>query len=134
MLKINTQKFDPANWPEGTWIAYTEGVRFKVRKLTAEALREIRKPHVRLEMELNPVTRRMEQVEKLDAEKFDDALTDYLLEDFEGIGDENGNVLAANLANKKAILNMPVLRDFIWAAAQAIEVAGDQRTEQAVKN
>lgn len=134
MLKISTKKFDPANWPEGVWATYADGVRFKIRKLTGDAIRELRRPYTRQEMELNPASRRMEQVEKIDSEKFDEVLAGYLIEVFEGIGDDDGRVLPDSPESRKAILNIPVLRDFIWAAAQSLEIAQQEKADADVKN
>lgn len=133
MIKINTKKFDAQNQPEGVWITYSDGVRFKIRKLTNDALREIRKPFVRIEMELDQKTRSMKQVEKVNEDKLNDAITTYLIEAFEGIGDENGAPLPDNLASRQAIINQPVLSDFIWAAAQSLEIAQQQKEQEEIK-
>jgi hypothetical protein len=133
MLKISTKKFDPANLPEGVWVTYSEGVRFKVRKLTSDSTRAIRKPFVRLELELNPSSRRLEHVEKVDNDGLDDALAEYLIEAFEGIGDDNG-ILPNTPESRKAILNQPSLREFIWEASQSLEIVSQEKREDDLKN
>lgn len=134
MLKIGKLGFDPQKWPEGAWGTYQEGVRLKVRKLTNEIMRELRKPFVRVEMELDSRSRRMVPVEKVDLEKLDEALSDYLIEDFEGIGNEDGAVLSVDLESKKRIMNQPALNEWVMAFAQSIEVAQAERQRDELKN
>ncbi|MCK9570058.1 hypothetical protein M0R72_14035 [Candidatus Pacearchaeota archaeon] len=134
MIKISTKKFDPNALPEGVWATFAEGVKLKIRKLTSDALRELRRPHVQYVMELNPTSRRMEQVEKLDSEKFDEALAAYMLEAFDGIGDDDGTPLPDTMDSRRAILNIPQLKEFIWAVAQSLDVAQEERNREAAKN
>lgn len=134
MLKISTKKFDPANWPEGVWGTYAPGVRLKIRKLTSDAIGGIRKPFVRLEMEVDKASRRMMPVEKVETDAFDDALTNYLIEAYEGLGDDEGNPLPDDLASRKAIMNDLTLRDWIWAFAQSQEVIAQAAHEDEIKN
>ena len=134
MLKIGKLGFDPATPPTGTWGTYQAGVRLKIRKLTGEALRELRRPYVRTEMELDPRSRRMAPVEKVDAEKLDDALADYLIEDFEGIGDEEGRPLPVDPESKRRIMNQPALAEWIMAFANSLEMAQAERHQDELKN
>ena len=129
MLKLSKKKFNPEQFPEGVWAQYSEGVRFKIRKITGSAIKELRRPYVRFEMELSPSSRRMEQIEKVDTDKFDDALAMYMIEAFEGVGDEDGNMLSDDLESRKIILDIPVLKDFIWAVSQSIDIAGAVKQE-----
>lgn len=108
---------------------YSEGVVFWVRPLTGQKLKEIRKQCVKTRMELNTRTRKMEPIEEVDDEKFEDLVADYILDRWEGVGDEDGNPLAVNLESKKLILDHLPLRDFIWGAAQSLDV-----TETEIKN
>jgi len=136
MLKIGKiGKFDLKNPPEGVWGTFSEGVRIKVRKLTGEAAKAIRKPFIKLEMELDPSTRRMVPAEKLtDEEKFNDALSAYMIEAFEGLGDDEGNPLPDDIESRRMIFNVPQLRDWIWALAQSVEIAAQNLQEDEVKN
>jgi len=119
MLKIGKLGFDGNNLPTGVWGEFSDGVKIKVRRLTAEVIRELRRPHVTTSMV--PHEGRMVQSEKLDPEKYDEAIMDYLIEDFEGIGDENGNPLPKTLESKKRILNEISIKDWVWAFAQSIQ-------------
>ena len=135
MLKIGKLGFDNSKWPEGVWGKFTDGVEIKVRKLTAESVRELKKPFLKTEMTLNTASRRMEPVEQIgDPEKYDDALTDYLIEDFKGIGDQDGNPLPVTLESKKRIMNQLTLRDWVWALAQSVEASLREKNEVAQKN
>jgi hypothetical protein len=135
MLKVGKLGFDNSNWPKGVWGKFAEGVEVKVRKLTNEAVRELRKPFMKAEMTLNTSNRRMEAVEHIgDPEKYDDALTDYLIEDFTGIGDDEGNPLPVNLESKKRIMNHLALRDWVWAFAQSVEASVHEKSEEARGN
>jgi hypothetical protein len=106
---------------------YTAGVDFWVRPLTRSKLRELRKQCVIVTMEPNPVTRVMEPVERLDEAKFEDALCEYLLEKWEGIGDTDGNPLPVTLENKKRILDQTDLYDFVWSKARSLDMTGSER-------
>lgn len=120
MLKIKTGE------AEGKWFKYADGVEFKIRPLTGNVLREIRKPAVKVSMQVDPKTRRMIPIEDVDDDKFDEAVTDYILEDFKGVGDDNGNLFEPTLENKKLIMDQLPLRDFIWSAAQSLDVGEEQ--------
>ena len=48
-------------------------------------MRELRKTAVKINMELDPKTRRMIPVEDVNDEKLEEALADYILEDFKGV-------------------------------------------------
>jgi hypothetical protein len=121
MLKINTK----AN-PEGRWYKYAEGVEFQIRPLTSQVLRDLRKSVTQTRMEVNPTTRVMVSVDHVDDDKYNDVLNDHLLMDWKGIGNEDGEPLECNLENKKLILNQIPLRDFIWGAAQALDIEADR--------
>lgn len=127
MLKLGkVGEFDVANPPPGVWGTFSEGVRIKVRKLTAEVISGVRKQYTRIDMEVDPKSRRMVPVEKVSDEKYDDAMTDYLIEDFAGLGDGEGIALPVTLESKKRILNYLPLKDFVWAFAQSMDTTEEQ--------
>ncbi len=137
MLKIGKLGFDadPANWPEGVWGTFQEGVRFKVRKITTEILQKLRDKCCSSEMELDPNSRRMIPVKKLNEKKYDDLIADFMLEDFEGVGsDDSDQFLDKSLESKKRIMNVTALRDWIWAAAFSLDMADIQKKEDELKN
>lgn len=122
MLKIKKS----TDKEEGRWFKYAAGVEFKIRPLTGNILREIRKASSTTSMQPDPKTRRMVAVEDVNDEKFDEAVTDYILEDFKGVGDEEGNLFDPTIENKKRIMDQLPLRDFIWSAAQSLDVGEEQ--------
>lgn len=119
MLKIATTD-------EGRWITYAPGVEIKVRPLTSSRIRGLRKAATTSRMAIDPDTRKMGAIDDFDQEKFEASMADYLIEDFKGIGDAAGNPLPVDLANKRLILDQVQVRDFVWAAAQSLDVTQDE--------
>lgn len=116
MLKITKASGD------GRWFAYQEGVEIKIRPLTGTILRDLRKQAAVSRMELDPKTRRMIPVEDIDEDKMESILADYLIEDWKGIGDDEGNPMAVTQENKHLVLDQPLIRDFVWGAAQSLDI------------
>lgn len=127
MLKLSKiGSFDADNPPPGVWGTFAPGVRLKIRKLTAEVVQKLRKKYSKTEMQSDKA-RRMVPVEILDDEQgYDDALTNYIIEAFEGIGDEDGNPLPVTLESKKMVLNHLPLKDWVWAFAQSIDTTAEE--------
>lgn len=122
MIKIGGMGFDPNNIPEGIWGDYASGARIKARKINVEILNALKKPYTTTSMQLDTKARKMVPVEKVDDEAYEDALTDYMIEDFEGFGDNAGNALPVNLESKKMLLNIISIKEWVWAFAQSLEV------------
>lgn len=112
--------------PEGRWFTYSEGVEFQVRPLTGEVLRRLRKQVTTTKMEVDPGSRRMVPVEKVNDEKLEEVMTDYLIQDFKGIGISSDRAMEVSLENKKLIMDQIPLREFIWASAQSLDVGQEQ--------
>jgi hypothetical protein len=122
MLKLEKKTVES----EGRWFEYAPGVEIKIRPLTGDILREIRKPAVKTKMEVDQRSRKMIPVETVDDVLLDDLVTDYLIEDFKGIGDSASHALEVNLASKKLILDQIPLKEFIWASAQSLDIEAEQ--------
>ena len=136
MLKINTKKFDPNQWPEGVWGTYAPGAKLKIRKVSADVFIELRKPFIRTEMQAEKGSHRMVPVEKLtDEEGYNDKLTDYIIEDQEGFGNEEGQAFPTplDLASKKALMNDLQIKDWIWAFSQSQESTANEKREEEIK-
>lgn len=103
---------------EGMWFEF-EGAKFKVRPLISSKIRDLRDKCVRKEISYDRAGKRITN-EIVDDEKFESLLADYLLESWEGVGDDSGNPFEVNSENKKKIFDVVALRDFIWNAAQSI--------------
>lgn len=122
MLKIGKQTPE-----EGTRFAHVSGAAFWVRPLTSSKLEELHKECTKVKMELHQQSRQMAPVKTTDDNRFNDLLIDYILAKWEGVGDENGNELPVSLENKKLIMDQLILREFIWAAAQALDTTEAER-------
>jgi hypothetical protein len=113
--------------PQSQRFEYSKGVVFYVRPLTGVILRDLREQCTKTRMELNRQSRRMEPVEDVDDAKLEDLLADYILETWEGVeiqaGDGGSLPLAVTLESKKLILDQIALREFIWAAAQSLDIS-----------
>ena len=104
---------------------YQEGVAFWVRPVTGTIMRDIRKKCITGNtVEYNQRTRTMETVEQVDDEKYDNLITDYIVEKWEGIGGGDGNPLPATPESKKLILDQAALGEFVWAAAKSLDTSG----------
>lgn len=106
----------------GNWFSYAEGVEFKIRPLTTAILRDLRKQVSVKRMLPDARTGKFVPTEEVDDDKFNDVVSEYLIEDFKGIGNAEGELLPVTLENKKLILDKIPLRDFIWNAAQSLDI------------
>jgi hypothetical protein len=111
---------------EGRWFEYAPGVEIKIRPLTGETLRDVRKPAVKVKMEVDPRSRKMVSAETVDDELLENLLADYLIEDVKGIGGDDGQPLSLTTENKRLILDHIPLREFVWASAQSLDMEEDQ--------
>lgn len=64
-----------------------EDISVRIRPLSVDIINSLRKRH-------------------RDEKKLNDALIDHVLESFDGIGDEKGDLLEVNLENKKRVMNI----------------------------
>jgi hypothetical protein len=129
MLKLGKLGcFDLDNPPDGVWGTFAPGLKVQVRKLTSEVIGGIRKKCVTTTMEVNTKSRVLVTAEHLDEEKYDDAMTDYLIQDFsKGFVDEADDMpLPVTLDSKKRMLNVLPLKDWIWSFAQAMDTTEEQ--------
>lgn len=104
-----------------------EEITFWLRPWTADFAQVIRKRFVKgIEWVQHPVTGRREKREIIDDDGFFDAMIDYIIAGFEGVGDETGEPWPADLEHKKALLNVAVEKgsqavgDWVMETAQAL--------------
>ena len=121
MLKLEKKTIES----EGKWFEYSEGVEIKIRPLTGQTMKEIRKGVSIVKMEVGP-GRKMIPVEHTDDDKLEDALAEHLIEDFKGIGGSENTALPVNLESKKLILDQIPIREFVWNSAQSLDIEADQ--------
>lgn len=110
---------------------YMAGVFLWIRPLYANILKGFRDQCTKIaeQAKYNPKTGKFESVTEFDSEKYEDLITDYLLDKWEGLGGKDRQPLPVNLNSKKAILNYLPTRDFVWAFAQSLDT-----TEAETKN
>ena len=127
MLKIKNH--NPAELAPGKQFKYADGVFFWVRPLTGTILRNFRKLCATEEIAYSATSQRMELVEKINDDKLNDLIADYILEKWEGVGGEDGQPLPVTLESKKLILDQLAIKNFVWAAAKSLDT-----TEAETKN
>ncbi len=121
MLKIKNYK--PDEPVPSKRFEFQPGVAFWVRQLTGAILRNFRKQCVTQDLGYSVATQRMEPVEKVDDDKLNDLIADYILEKWEGVGGEDGQPLPVTLESKKLILDQLAIKNFVWAAAQSLDTS-----------
>lgn len=141
----------PTEDTEGKWFDFDiRGVviKLKVRALSSEIMKTIRKRHKKTKMKKDPSTRQLTPVDMFDEEKISDGIIDHILEAFEGVqiiekveGSENKLVdLEVNLANKKLLANTPStddnpsVSDFLFDTAKELAATTTLELEKQVKN
>lgn len=118
-LKLNKEKDQ-----EGKWFVYSGDVELKIRPLLGTTLRELTLSAQSGRMVTDPRTKKM--VPEVDPVKLDDLLTDYLIEDWRSIEDEQGNPLSATLESKKTLMNHVAVADFVWESARALDLVSER--------
>lgn len=122
------------NKKEPVWCEYQEGVEFLVSPLTGTIIEEIKKPFIKNSIGTNPITKEIEIIEKVDDEKYSDAITDYLIQEWKGIGDDQENILACNLENKKAVMDVADISNFIFESAKKIPTLSAKKVNEELGN
>lgn len=123
MLKIARSNGNDA----GRWFSYAPGVEFCVRRLTASVSAKLRAECTTIRMEPDPATRKLAPVENVDMEKLNGLLCEYILVDWKGIVDESDEQFPVSAENKRRIIDELPLREFIWAAAQSLDITAEQQ-------
>lgn len=119
------KKIDSAT-VEGKWFSYSDGIEFQIRPMTGQVMKGLRKKSSTTKMEADPLSRKLVAVDRIDEAKLDDTLTDYLIQDFKGIGSDPDTPLDVTMENKKMIMDQIPLREFIWASAQSLDIEAQQ--------
>lgn len=140
----------PTEDTEGKWFDFDiRGVviRLKVRALSSEIMKTIRKRHKKTKMKKDPSTRQLAHVDIFDEEKISDDIIDHVLESFEGVqaieeidGVDTPVDLEVNLTNKKLLANTPSIddnpsvSDFLFDTAKELAATTTLELEKQVKN
>ncbi len=125
MLKI--KNYNTSETAPGRQFKYAEGVSFWVRPLTGTILRNFRKQCATSDFGYNSASQKMEPVEKVDDDKLNGLIADYILEKWEGVGGEDGQPLPVTLESKKLILDQLAIKNFVWAAAQSLDTTETEK-------
>lgn len=123
-LKINLQKSR-----DGKWVTFDvdAGIEFKIRPVTGEVLKELRKEAITAtKMVPDPTSGHMVPVDKVDADKLDKLVVDYMIEDWKGLVDQDGETIALTPENKVIVYDLLPVKSFVWAAAQALDMENAQ--------
>jgi predicted homoserine dehydrogenase-like protein len=113
---------------EGRWFEYgNSGARFKIRIVTSSILKTLRKraSKIRTEFKAGKTTR----VEDVNEELFETLIQEHILEAWEGVGDEAGELLAITEENKHVIFQNLELNTFLWECSKSLEIEDEVKAE-----
>jgi hypothetical protein len=111
----------------GKWSEFYPGTRFCVRPLTGTIRKKLVDLYAPKKSELNPLTRKMETISDLQAPEYDRGFKDYLLADWEGVADPDGNpVEEKTLENKLWIFDQPEFDEHIVLTARSLDIEAEQ--------
>ena len=105
---------------EGRWFTYAADIELKIRPVLGTSIREIELSAQTGRKVVDPKTRKM--VPEVDEKKREDLLTDYIIEDWKGVVDEENHPVPVTLENKKALLNLLQISDFVWESAKSLDI------------
>lgn len=127
-MKINLEAIS-----EGVWVEWKDGVEVKIRPLSSSKTVGFQKAATKKEFEF--VNGRRTVTKKIDDEKFNDSLQDWLVEDWRGLYDQNDKPIPCNAETKKAILDyVHEFRLFVVMAGQELEQYRQDQQKEAEKN
>jgi hypothetical protein len=105
---------------EGKWFTYATDIELKIRPILGTSIREIELSAQTGRQVVDPRTRKM--VPEIDEKKRDELLTDYIIEDWRGVVDDDDKPVPVTLENKKALLNLVQISDFVWESARSLDM------------
>ena len=131
-MKFNMKDLNP-----GTWFKFNEGDEESgsicLRVLNAEKLAEIRDKTIRTEVEYRNNNRY--EYQKMDNAARDKIIWDYCIVDWNGLEDDEGNVIDCTTENKIKLMNGHVgFSSFIEACLEKLNRLNDEHAEYLEKN
>jgi hypothetical protein len=107
---------------EGKWCPYQDDFEIRIRPLFSNTIAELSEQARTGRMVRDPRTGK--QVPEVDPAKLEELMTDYLVEDFKGLVDDQDppQPVPVTLANKKALINSSAIGEFVWNEARALNV------------
>lgn len=133
MLNLKKITLDEGLAEAGTWFTFMEGAELLIasghsRKYKADLAKLVRKYKTELDTEDDSANERGRQI-------FAETMAKHVLLDWKGIGDDDGNAVAYSWEiGKDALLNSPVLREFVEKKALSVEDFSQSVVEQAKKS
>jgi len=124
MLKLKQVTLDTV----GEWVEYgatQDGIKFQIRPLTGNTIKELRKQCVTTKTIF--VQGKPTKQETLNEEQFELAVRDYILQDWQGLGNEAGEVLVVNEANKALVFDNLELNDFLFTASKSLDMVEEKK-------
>lgn len=105
-----------ADVSESVWKEYDNDVSVKIRPLTPEYIKESRKKNTKK----NTMQRGL-VVENVNEDKWDDDLSDHMIDGWKGIVDKDNKLVPCELNYKKRVLNkFPDLANWIFKTAREL--------------
>lgn len=137
----------PTEDTEGKWFDFDiRGVtiELKVRPLSSEIMKAIRKRHTKKKMKKDPGTRQLVNMDIADEEAISNDMIDHILEEFKGVQVMNEDQvpvdMEVNLENKKLLANTPSVddnpsvSDFLFDTAKDMAATTTVELEKQIKN
>ena len=121
-----------ANKEEGIWVEYDEDVSFKIRHLSPKKTQDMRKGFLKRKTIGGMVH---EEMTEKDQKSFDNALFDYMIEDWKGIVLDENVPAECTKENKIKLMNYSIdVSAFILEKARKIYEQKAVSQEQEIKN
>lgn len=140
MLRVKTITKEAAPTRE-TIDIWGESIPVWIRPWDVGIAKEIRNRHIKgFEWIPNPVTGRKEKQEIINSEAFFNDTIDYVIADFEDIGDEDGTPWPVDLEHKKRLTDLAQSKgeesvwDKIFERAKALAFAHETEAQEQEKN
>ncbi|HDM78814.1 MAG TPA: hypothetical protein ENG51_20485 [Deltaproteobacteria bacterium] len=124
VLNVDNKVFN-----EGVWCEYEEGARFRIRPLTPKKYRELRNRCTSHQW------KRGQLVEKVDEDKLNEMVNDWIIADWEGIVDATGKPIPCTKENKQVLLdNFTEIAAFVNDMALKVAEQAAKSREEEKKN
>lgn len=96
-------KIDLNNMEKSVWVEMQPGVEFLIRPLSASKRSELEEQASKERMEL--VQGRRQKVRKVDDQKFEELMRDWIVEDWKGLNDQDNKAIPCTTELKMTILD-----------------------------
>jgi len=126
--------FDAKRKDDGVWCEYMGGVKVKVRPMSRSTFRRLRKEATTKEARMDERGRRVEE-ERVDEERLDRELYRYMIEDWSGIVDGDGEPVPCTPEMVDAVCDrLPNFAAWVAEEANGMELKAMEKKDTALKN